>query len=167
MLSLENRKTLACGPSGAGHRTISRLSAVYSGEEDIDFPANVPLDLSCHLGDLPSYQQRTWKKLFSVLKPLIRSTFLKAGPLSPLALSGLRPSGLYIMSEGAIGWGTHQLQAVRVGGGRSSPQSPWWDPLISEQPGRPGGGHSSPGQSPLTRNSLAGLLNPFQVVLVC
>lgn len=112
MTSLENRKTLAWGPSGAGHRTISRLSAVYAGEEDIDFPANIPLDLSCHLGDLPNYQQKTWKKFFSLLKPLIRYTFPKAGSLTPLALSGLRPSGLYIMSEGAIRCGTHQLQVV-------------------------------------------------------
>lgn len=114
MTSLENRKTLAWGPSGAGHRTISRLSAVYAGEEDIDFPANIPLDLSCHLGDLPNYQQKTWKKFFSLLKPLIRYTFPKAGSLTPLALSGLKAlRSLHYVRRG------HQVgYSSAAGGGR-------------------------------------------------
>lgn len=64
----------------------------WIGGEDIHFPANTTLDMSWHLGDLANYQQRRQNKFFSVLKSLIMYMFSKAGPLIPLALSGLKAS---------------------------------------------------------------------------
>ena len=123
MTSSEDRKGLDHGLSNAGPRTLSpgpfscvcwAVSCLYLGmwieSEDIHFPANTTLDMSWHLGDLPNYQQRTQKKFFSVLKSLIMYMFSKAGPLIPLAPSGLKASPWSHCIREGIRWWHVQLQ---------------------------------------------------------
>lgn len=131
--------------------------SVDEGEEDM-ISQQTSLALRCHLGGLPNYQQRTWKKIFNLLT-FNKSMFPKAGPCTPSALSGLQPSP-HVSTLCQKG----PPRGVLIVGGKVH-RLPWWDPLCllsaqagprgKIQPPRPESSEEQPGM----------ILNPFHVSL--
>lgn len=104
--------------------------SVDKGEEDM-ISQQTSLALRCHLGGLPNYQQRTWKKIFNLLT-FNKSMFPKAGPCTPSALSGLQPSP-HVSTLCQKGPSGGVLISYRRG--KSSPVTMVGSPLSSECPG--------------------------------
>lgn len=129
------------------------------GEEDM-ISQQTSLDMSCHLGDLPNYQQRTWKEIFNLLKRLIKFVFPKADPCTPSALSVLRrsPQVSTLCQKGPSGG--LLISCSRGGGGEFIPVTVMGSPVFPVPRQDLGGGHSPHGESPLTSSSLAVVLSP-------